>query len=96
MRQTKYTVKLTSQFKKDYKLAMKRRMKIELLDQVVTALSLGETLSEKYRDHALTGDWVGHRECHIQPDWLLVYRMEDDVLVLTLTRTGSHSDLFGK
>ena len=96
MRKTKYTVKMTSQFKKDYKLAMKRSLKIELLDQVVTALSLGETLSEKYRDHALTGDWVGHRECHVQPDWLLVYRVEDDVLVLTLTRTGSHSDLFGK
>lgn len=96
MRKTKYTVKMTSQFKKDYKLAMKRRLKIELLDQVVTALSQGEMLSEKYRDHALTGDWVGHRECHVQPDWLLVYRVEDDVLVLTLTRTGSHSDLFGK
>ena len=96
MRKTKYTVKMTSQFKKDYKLAMKRRLNIELLAQVVTALSQGEMLSEKYRDHALTGDWVGHRECHVQPDWLLVYRVEDDVLVLTLTRTGSHSDLFGK
>lgn len=48
------------------------------------------------RDHALTGNWSGHRECHIQPDWLLVYRIEDDVLVLTLARTGTHSDLFGK
>ena len=48
------------------------------------------------RDHELTGNWVGHRECHIQPDWLLIYRIEDDVLVLTLARTGTHSDLFSK
>ena len=55
-----------------------------------------EPLPEKNRDHALTGDWIGHRECHIQPDWLLIYRIEDNVLVLTLARTGSHSDLFNK
>ncbi|MBR3311790.1 MAG: type II toxin-antitoxin system YafQ family toxin [Solobacterium sp.] len=96
MKETKYTVKFTSQFKKGYKLAMKRRLKIELLDEVITALSLGETLPEKYRDHALTGSWTGFRECHIMPDWLLIYRKDDDVLVLTLTRTGSHSDLFSK
>lgn len=82
----------TTQFKKDYKLAMD----IELLDNIIRSLSRGETLPEKNKDHALTGDWVGHRECHIQPDWLLVYRIEDDVLVLTLSRTGTHSDLFGK
>lgn len=70
-------------------------MKIELLERVVELLAAGETLPEKNKDHALTGNWVGHRECHILPDWLLVYRVEDDVLVLTLTRTGSHSDLFG-
>ena len=58
--------------------------------------SMGEPLPEKNRDHDLSGDWVGHRECHILPDWLLIYRIEDDVLVLTLARTGSHSDLFGK
>ena len=52
--------------------------------------------SQRNRDHALTGDWIGHRECHIQPDWLLIYRIEDNVLVLTLARTGSHSDLFNK
>lgn len=51
---------------------------------------------EKNKDHALSGNWVGHRECHILPDWLLIYRIEDDVLVLTLARTGTHSDLFGK
>ena len=86
----------TTQFKKDYKLALKRHLDIELLDEIIRSLSRGETLPERNKDHALTGDWVGHRECHIQPDWLLVYRIEDDVLVLTLTRTGTHSDLFGK
>ena len=70
-------------------------MKIELLERVVELLAAGETLQEKNKDHALTGNWVGHRECHILPDWLMVYRVEDDVLVLTLTRTGSRSDLFG-
>lgn len=86
----------TTQFKKDYKLALKRRLNIDLLDDVIRALSRGETLPEKNKDHALSGNWAGHRECHIQPDWLLVYRIEDDVLVLTLARTGTHSDLFGK
>ncbi|MGN1054529.1 MAG: type II toxin-antitoxin system YafQ family toxin [Erysipelotrichaceae bacterium] len=86
----------TTQFKKDYKLAMKRHLNIELLDDIIRSLSRGEVLSEKYKDHALTGDWGGYRECHIQPDWLLVYRIDNDVLVLTLTRTGTHSDLFGK
>ena len=96
MRTTKLTVKPTTQFKKDFQLAMKRGLKIKLLEDVIAALAMGETLPEKNKDHALTGNWVGHRECHIQPDWLLVYRVEDDVLVLTLSRTGSHSDLFGK
>lgn len=86
----------TTQFKKDYKLALKRSLDIELLDDIIRALSRGETLPEKNRDHALSGDWVGHRECHILPDWFLVYRIEDNVLVLTLVRTGTHSDLFGK
>ena len=86
----------TTQFKKDYKLALKRHLDIELLDNVIRILSRGETLPERNKDHALTGDWVGHRECHILPDWLLVYRIEDDVLVLTLSRTGTHSDLFGR
>ena len=86
----------TTQFKKDYKLALKRHLDIELLDNIIRCLSRGETLPEKNKDHALAGDWAQHRECHIQPDWLLVYRIEDDVLVLTLARTGTHSDLFGK
>ena len=96
MRNTKYTVKLTTQFKKDYKLAMKRGLDIWLLEDVIAILSMGLPLPEKNRDHALTGNWAGYRECHVLPDWLLVYRIDDDVLVLTLSRTGSHSDLFGK
>ena len=96
MRKTKYIVKPTTQFKKDFKLAMKRSMKIELLEEVIAMLAMGETLPDKHKDHALTGNRVGHRECHILPDWLLIYRIEDEVLVLTLARTGTHSDLFGK
>lgn len=96
MRKTKYIVKPTTQFKKDFKLAMKRSMKIELLEEVIAILAMGETLPDKHKDHALTGNWVEHRECHILPDWLLIYRIEDEVLVLTLARTGTHSDLFGK
>lgn len=97
MRQTKYTVKFTTQFKKDYKLAIKRGLEIGLLEEVVSLLSMGKALPEKNKDHALSGNWIGHRECHIQPDWLLVYRIiDDEVLVLTLSRTGIHSDLFGK
>jgi len=86
----------TSQFKKDYKLAMKRGQNINLLDNIIRLLAKGELLPKTNRDHALSGNWVGHRECHIQSDWLLVYRVDDDILVLTLTRTGTHSDLFGK
>ena len=86
----------TTQFKKDYKLSIKRHLNIDLLDDVIRKLARGEELPPKNRDHALSGDWVGHRECHIQPDWLLIYRIDGDVLVLTLSRTGSHSDLFGK
>ncbi|MEG0963304.1 MAG: type II toxin-antitoxin system YafQ family toxin [Lachnospiraceae bacterium] len=93
---TKYTVKITTQFKKDYKLAIKRGLKIDLLEQIVASLADGVALPDTNKDHALTGNWVGHRECHILPDWLLVYRIEGDVLVLTLARTGTHSDLFGK
>lgn len=96
MRKTKYTVKSTTQFKKDFKLAMKRGLKIELLEKVIATLAMGETLCEKYKDHTLTGNWVGHRECHVLPNWLLIYRIEDEVLVLTLVRTGTHSDLFEK
>ncbi|MEE1315008.1 MAG: type II toxin-antitoxin system YafQ family toxin [Faecalimonas sp.] len=92
----KYVIKYTTQFKKDYKLAMRRGLDIQLLDDVIRRLASGEILDEKYKDHTLTGKWAGHRECHIQPDWLLVYYIKKDVLVLTLSRTGTHSDLFNK
>ena len=91
-----YDIVWTNAFKKDYKLAQKRHLNIDLLDDIIRALSRGETLPDKNRDHALTGDWIGHRECHIQPDWLLIYRIEKDRLVLLLSRTGSHSELFDK
>lgn len=96
MRASKYTVKLTSQFKKDYKLAMKRGLDISLLEDIIAKLALGESLPEKNRDHALNGNWNGYRECHILPDWLLIYKLEDNVLILTLARTGTHSNLFNK
>lgn len=91
-----YKLKYTSQFKKDYKLAMRRGLNINLLDEVIKKLAQGETLPEKHKDHALTGNWVGFRECHIQPNWLLIYHIYKDTLVLTLSRTGTHSDLFNK
>lgn len=96
MRASKYTVKPTSQFKKDYKLAMKRGLDISLLEDIIGKLALGESLPEKNRDHALSGNWNGYRECHILPDWLLIYKLEDNVLILTLARTGTHSNLFNK
>ena len=89
-------VKWTKQFKKDYKQAIKRKLDIELLDNVIRKLAAGIELDEKHRDHAMTGNWTGHRECHILPNWLLIYKTDDDVLILTLSRTGSHSDLLGK
>jgi mRNA interferase YafQ len=72
----------------------KRGANMDLLDEVVTLLRERKPLPEKYEDHPLTGNWSGYRDCHIQPDWLLIYRVEENVLILSLTRTGSHSDLF--
>ena len=91
---TKYEIRNTTQFKKDYKLAKRRGMNITLLKDIVTKLANGEPLDARHKDHPLSGDWIGHRECHIQPDWLLVYRIENDILVLTLSRTGTYSDVF--
>ena len=90
----KYTVKPTSQFRRDYKLMEKRNLDMSLLDEIIAKLAHGISLPASSRDHALTGNFAGHRECHVAPDWLLVYRIEDDILILSLTRTGSHSDLF--
>jgi len=90
----KYTVKATNRFRKDYKLMEKRNLEMFLLDEIIMKLAQGIPLPSFNRDHELTGNYAGHRECHIHPDWLLIYRIENDILVLTLTRTGTHSDLF--
>lgn len=90
----KYEIQRTVQFKKDFKLALKRNCNIEKLQEIITILANGETLPESCYDHPLRGDYGGYRECHIEPDWLLVYKITESVLVLTLYRTGSHSDLF--
>lgn len=84
----------SNQFKKDLKSAKKRGYDMEHLQKVVHALANGENLDKKYRDHALAGDYSGFRECHVEPDWLLIYRIDQDVLELFLFRTGTHSDLF--
>ena len=91
-----YQVKFTAAYKKSYKLMKKRGLDLSLLDEVVDLLRQGKRLNEKYRDHGLSGNFAGFRECHIQPDWLLVYLIENDVLTLTLVDTGSHSDIFKK
>ena len=91
-----YTIKPTSQFKKDLKLSQKRGYNIQLLTDIIKKLAAGESLPEKNKDHALTGNFKGCRECHIAPDWLLVYEIEKTELYLYLTRTGTHSDIFGK
>lgn len=89
-----YELISTKKFKKDLKNIIKSGYDISLLDKVVTILLQGKPLLEKYKDHNLTGNWVGHRECHITPDWLLIYLINDNTLTLTLTRTGTHSKLF--
>ena len=90
----KYEIKFSGQFKKDLKLAKKQGKNIDKLFDVVERLANGEVLEAKYRDHDLSGDYKGCRECHIDPDWLLIYEIFDDVLVLLLNRVGSHSELF--
>ena len=85
---------MTKRFDKDLNKLKKRKYGLKLLAKIINKLSDSEVLSEKYRDHYLTGDYKGFRECHIQPDWLLIYKIEKNILVLTLSRTGTHSDLF--
>lgn len=92
----KYEVKFTTQFKKDLKLAKKQNKDIEKLFEVVELLANGEKLDFKYKDHDLSGNYKGTRECHIEPDGLFVYEYQNDVLVLMLYRLGSHSELFKK
>lgn len=87
-------LRYSAKFKRDFKLIKKRGFDIRQLNAVIEILADGQSLPENYRDHALVGEYGGHRECHITPDWLLIYVIENDILTLTLTRTGSHSDLF--
>ena len=87
---------LSAKFKRDYKRIQKQGKNLNLLKNVVDTLVAEKPLAWKYHDHAISGDFVGYRECHIEPDWLLIYKIDDDVLLLTLMRTGSHSDLFRK
>lgn len=89
-----YEVVLSNRFRKDLKLAAKRGCDLALLNSIVDRLAQGETLPAKHRDHSLTGDYIGFRECHIQPDWLLIYRTEGEALMLFLMRTRTHADLF--
>lgn len=90
----KYEIKFTGQFKKDLKLARKQGKDEEKLFEIIDKLANGIDLDPRYRDHALTGNYKGCRECHIEPDWLLIYEIFDDILVLLLNRVGSHSELF--
>ena len=92
----KYSIERTTQFKKDFKLAEKQGLDMTELEAVITMLANGIVLPAKYRDHELRGNYSGHRECHIEPDWLLIYKITESVLVLSLVRTGSHSKLFNK
>lgn len=89
-----YEIQVTNKFKKDLKTAIKRGYSIESLNNVVDTLANGQSLPEKNKDHSLSGNWSNYRECHVAPDWLLIYKIENDILVLTLVRTGTHSDLF--
>lgn len=87
-------LRLTNSFRRDYKLLKKRGFNLALLDDVVDRLLNGDVLEPRYRDHSLKGRYKGLRECHILPDWLLVYRVIDAELILELCYTGTHSDLF--
>ena len=89
-------IEFTGQFKRDYKLAVKRGFDPQELTLVITLLASQQPLPEKYRDHALENSrsYKNVRECHIKPDWLLIYKVYADRLVLALIRTGTHSDLF--
>lgn len=89
-------LQITAKFRKDYKRIKKRGLDISLLQDVLNKLCAKKTLDAKYKDHALTGPYVGFRECHIQPDWLLIYAVNESNLILVASRTGSHADLFNR
>ena len=83
----------TSQFKRDYRMCKRRGFELEELRAVMGCLIAREPLEERHRDHELSGEWKSHRDCHVRPDWILIYRIADDTI--TFERTGTHSDLFG-
>lgn len=89
-----YDIVFTSKMKKDVKLMKKRNKNLNLLVDILDKLANGEVLPAKNKDHQLSGSWQGFRECHIEPDWLLIYRIDNSELILFATSTGSHSDLF--
>ena len=88
------TIKYETTFKKDFKRVVKRGYHIPLMEKVIEMLANEIPLPPKYKDHHLSGNYADCRECHITPDWLLVYKIDNDALILVLTRTGTHSDLF--
>lgn len=88
------SIRYSNKFKKDYKTIIKRGYDPKLLEDVLNILCNEQPLPPKYKDHNLSGNYQGHRECHITPDWLLIYKIERDIVTLSLTRTGTHSDLF--
>ena len=90
----KYHLEYTTKFKKNYKKMIKRGLKREEFQLLVEKIQNGEKLERKYKDHILKGKFKGYHECHIQPDWLLIYKIQDNLLILTLVDTGTHADLF--
>lgn len=91
---TKYTMSFTSAMRKDLKRAQKRGYDMSEISDIILTLANDEPLGEHLHDHALSGKWIGHRELHIRPDWLLIYQKKENLLILELTRTGTHADLF--
>ena len=89
-----YAIRPTNKFHQDLKLCQKRGYNMQAITDVIKKLAAGETLPPQNRDHELSGNYKGFRECHIQPDWLLIYRINNNDLILFLSRTGTHSDLF--
>lgn len=92
----KYDVETTSGFRHDYKVVQKRGYDMQLLEDIVKMLANGVKLPPRNKDHELIGNWKGYRECHITPDWLLLYRYDNNRVVLVLTSTGTHSDIYKK
>lgn len=89
-----YKIEVSRQYLKDLKLARKRQLNEKLLNDIIGKLAAGEPLPAKNHDHSLSGNYKGYRECHITPDWLLIYSRNETVKIVSLVRTGTHSDLF--